>query len=215
MIDTYLDRNKIMPTSFITFRNRQEWTVSRMIGTINPMPVYGWFTEAEGQAFLELIKPVYGGTIAHVGTYEGLSLSYIFPCCKKNGNTVYAIDLYYHPLLEANLAFWGNKNNTAIMVTMSSLKAVKIFKYKTLDVAFVDGDHHFKPVCRDLLQWSRRLKEGGTLCGHDYNPEGQPEVVQAVDLLLGEENLQFADTFWWVTMTNEVLQRMMSHKNEF
>ena len=215
MNDQYLDRNKIMPTGFMTFRNREPWTTSRLIGKTNPMYVYGWFTDAEGKAFLDIVKPLKGAQIAHVGTYEGLSVSYIFPSCKKNGNTIYAIDMYYHPLLEANLAFWGNQKDTAIMMTLSSEEAVKVFEPKSLDVVFIDGDHHFKPVCNDIWKWSRRLKEGGTLCGHDYNPIGQKEVVQAIELLLGGEDLGHADTFWWVTVTEDLLERMKEHKNEF
>ncbi len=47
-----------------------------------------------------------------------------------------------------------------------------------LDFVFIDADHRYPAVLRDLAAWVPKLKSGGTLCGHDIH---LPGVKQAVD----------------------------------
>lgn len=49
------------------------------------------------------------------------------------------------------------------------------------DMVFVDGDHRYEAVKRDIEKWMPRLKDGGLLCGHDRN---WPGVEQAIKELL-------------------------------
>ncbi len=49
------------------------------------------------------------------------------------------------------------------------------------DMVFVDGDHEYDSVKRDILMWKQRLAPGGLLCGHDRDWEG---VRRAIDELL-------------------------------
>jgi predicted O-methyltransferase YrrM len=53
----------------------------------------------------------------------------------------------------------------------------------TPDMVFVDGDHEYESVKRDILTWKARLPKGGLLCGHDRN---WPGVEQAIRELLPE-----------------------------
>jgi len=54
----------------------------------------------------------------------------------------------------------------------------------SLDFAFLDGNHSYPAVKRDL-DWSQKVKEGGWIGGHDYNhrknKSGKYGVNQAVD----------------------------------
>lgn len=53
-----------------------------------------------------------------------------------------------------------------------------------LDFVFIDADHSYEGVKRDIEIWLPKIKKGGLLGGHDYNnpriPEGI-EVKRAVD----------------------------------
>jgi hypothetical protein len=48
-----------------------------------------------------------------------------------------------------------------------------------VDFVFIDGDHSFEQVSKDIRNYSRLIKPGGLLCGHDYN--NMPGVAPAVD----------------------------------
>lgn len=51
---------------------------------------------------------------------------------------------------------------------------------KTADMVFVDGDHQYEPVKRDIENYRKFLRPGGLLCGHDYW-EDHPGVIKAVN----------------------------------
>lgn len=39
---------------------------------------------------------------------------------------------------------------------------------RSLDFAFIDGDHSFEGCSEDISLWFPKVKVGGYLCGHDY-----------------------------------------------
>lgn len=49
-----------------------------------------------------------------------------------------------------------------------SVTAAKQFKGRTVDVVYLDGDHTYAGVARDIKAWLPKVKVGGYLCGHDY-----------------------------------------------
>jgi predicted O-methyltransferase YrrM len=57
--------------------------------------------------------------------------------------------------------------NCAI-IRKSSLEAVKKFEDGLLDFVFVDGDHSYEATMEDIIHWSRKLRKGGIMSGHDY-----------------------------------------------
>lgn len=63
------------------------------------------------------------------------------------------------------------------------------------DLIFVDADHAYDALKRDLELWRRHVREGGILCGHDYglNFEG---VKRAVDELIPDRRLA-GRCLWW------------------
>lgn len=51
----------------------------------------------------------------------------------------------------------------------------------TFDMVFIDGDHRYESVRRDILAYRRLLTPGGLLCGHDLHWK---DVRRAVDELV-------------------------------
>lgn len=49
-----------------------------------------------------------------------------------------------------------------------SLDAVKNFKDESLDFVFIDGNHDFQNVTNDIAEWSKKVRRGGIISGHDY-----------------------------------------------
>jgi hypothetical protein len=49
-----------------------------------------------------------------------------------------------------------------------SFDAVKEFPDEYFDFLFIDGDHTYEGISRDLVDWYPKMKSGGTFLGHDY-----------------------------------------------
>jgi len=52
-------------------------------------------------------------------------------------------------------------------------KAKKMFKNKKIDIAFIDGLHHYKQVLKDILNCLNYLSDKGVIIIHDCNPTSQ------------------------------------------
>lgn len=45
---------------------------------------------------------------------------------------------------------------------------VRKFKPGTLDFVYIDGNHEFEYVIEDIIKWSKVVRSGGIVSGHDY-----------------------------------------------
>jgi len=69
----------------------------------------------------------------------------------------------------------------AIYHRMKSETAVKKFEDASLDFVFVDGDHSYNGVKKDIEMWLPKVKPSGWIGGHDYDHPRLPGVKKAVD----------------------------------
>lgn len=56
----------------------------------------------------------------------------------------------------------------SVIVRKTSMDAVKDFAYESLDFVYIDGHHGYKYVTEDIYEWSKRVRSGGAIAGHDY-----------------------------------------------
>jgi predicted O-methyltransferase YrrM len=61
-----------------------------------------------------------------------------------------------------------------------------------LDFAFIDGDHRYEAVKADLAAWWPKIRNGGTLIGHDYRKDvlGDIGVIEATNEFISEHGLK-------------------------
>ena len=62
------------------------------------------------------------------------------------------------------------------------------------DFVFVDADHSYSAVCRDLELYRPKVRPGGFLCGHDY---GHVSVSNAIRDTLGRVTVTDVDGVWY------------------
>ena len=62
-----------------------------------------------------------------------------------------------------------------------SLEALSDVEDGSLDFVYIDANHAFDYVVQDIIAWSKKVREGGVVSGHDYNPGNKRGVVEAVD----------------------------------
>lgn len=72
---------------------------------------------------------------------------------------------------------------------------------RTVDCIYVDADHSYEAVKRNLVDWYPFLKSGGVIAGHDYNKKVFPGVVQAVDEFFEAPVQTFCDSSWIIQKT--------------
>ncbi len=54
------------------------------------------------------------------------------------------------------------------IIRKTSMEAAKDFKDESLDFVYIDGNHKLKYVIEDIVEWSKKIKPGGIISGHDY-----------------------------------------------
>lgn len=54
------------------------------------------------------------------------------------------------------------------LIRAYSLDALSQFDDGSLDYCYIDGNHAFEFVVNDIAEWSRKVRPGGIVSGHDY-----------------------------------------------
>lgn len=54
------------------------------------------------------------------------------------------------------------------MIREFSMDAVKHFPEGSLDFVYIDANHEYPWVTEDIIHWSKRVRSGGIVAGHDY-----------------------------------------------
>ncbi len=120
---------------------------------------------------------------AEVGVMSG---SHSAELCKHNPNLyLYCIDMWdLNP--SRYDGFRERKYQQAVQIMAPyncelikdfSMDAVKRFADDSLDFVYIDANHSFDHIMRDILEWSMKVKRGGIVSGHDYGEA----VKDAVD----------------------------------
>jgi SAM-dependent methyltransferase len=67
-----------------------------------------------------------------------------------------------------NLAVERSKKYGFKIIKAWSQDAVNSFEDESLDFVFIDGNHDFKHVVEDVDAWSKKVRKGGIVAGHDF-----------------------------------------------
>lgn len=58
--------------------------------------------------------------------------------------------------------------NGGVLIHSDSVSAANFIEDKSLDFVYIDASHYFDDVIMDLITWSKKVKKGGVISGHDY-----------------------------------------------
>ena len=82
------------------------------------------------------------------------------------------------------------------IIRKTSMKAVEDFTDNSLDFVYIDGNHQFKYIAEDIFEWTKKVKSGGAISGHDYvysgstNPFGLCHVIYVVNAYTQAHGIQ-------------------------
>ncbi len=150
-----------------------------------------------------------GAVFVEVGAYLGRSTVYLASRIKQSGKKirVYVVDCWdgwfyddyrpQTPMPESADVFWhfihnvrrAGVDDVLCPLKMPSEQAASLFEDGTLDFVFLDADHGYEAVRRDLQCWFAKVKRRGVLGGHDYLNNDFPGVRRAVDEFFTEQEL--------------------------
>jgi hypothetical protein len=84
------------------------------------------------------------------------------------------------------------------IIRSCSFEAAEHFPDEYFDYVYIDADHSYEAVKRDLADWYPKVRKGGILAGHDYvereSPRVQYGVKRAVDEFVSERHLRYFTT---------------------
>jgi predicted O-methyltransferase YrrM len=132
---------------------------------------------------LDLTKPIIG---AEIGVAQGGMSAQLLRCPMV---TLYMVDVDFRGAGH-NTDFAGDR---ARITKGKSPEAAEWFPDHMFDFVFIDADHSFVAVVKDIISWRPKVKHGGLLCGHDYGVDAG--VAEAVDLFFPDREL--GEDFTW------------------
>ncbi len=144
-------------------------------------------------------------TIVEVGSYTGTS-SRIFNELFVN---VISVDAWEGGYDDTDIASKQNmdeveaefdrytEGTTIIKQKGMSEDISKLYKDNSIDLVYIDADHTYDGVIRDLNLWMPKVKIGGFMSGHDY-VEGWGGVLSAINDTIGIPDHTFAEN--WLTL---------------
>lgn len=144
----------------------------------------------------ELFAELDFGVGAEIGVEEGL---YTEVLCKANPQAkIYGVDPWkayqgyrdrvsqsaldgFYEGTRMRLVPYGNYE----LIKKFSMEAVRDFNDESLDWVYIDGNHTLPFIINDIIEWSKKVRKGGIVSGHDYRKSTrmitQNHVVYAVN----------------------------------
>lgn len=168
------------------------------------------------KTFYDMISTKDYKIIVEVGAWKGHSISYLAKKFKEQNKdvTIYAVDLFDDsPIFDSKDKeklkpyrghLWDIYNYNLVeagvrdMITdikSNSWEAAEQFEDHSLDFVYIDADHKYDSVKRDIIAWLPKVKNGGIISGHDYY--NADDVKKAVDELMGAVAINKESCTWY------------------
>lgn len=162
----------------------------------------GWF---DYESLYQQIATQYkNAVLVEVGSWLGRSVAFLANISESNNsnNKIYAIDNWdglepnymeeikqkygksIFEIFKDNMRDCGFENVVTPIVSCS-WEAAEKFENESCDFIFIDADHAYESVKKDILAWYPKLKPNGVFAGHDIFAD---QIKQAATDALGTFN---------------------------
>jgi predicted O-methyltransferase YrrM len=177
--------------------------------------IQGWF---DYQAIYDrmVAEASTGDVFVEIGCWLGQSTVYLADAICRSGKaiTLYAVDNFSGVTLPSGAAmpqscegrnlldeFNANLQECGVsglvrVIVGDSAESAKLFRPQSVAFAFIDADHSYEAVQRDIAAWRGRIKPGGVLAGHDRQ---RASVNRAVTEAFGRYEISGPEA-WWVRL---------------
>lgn len=189
-----------------------------MMNHIYTQPQFGenWFGYEElYKEFVQSANPKERTIIVEVGSWKGKSIAYLAVEALNSGKNIqiFAVDTwlgtpgisdhYNDAHVQQGNLFDLFQNNikdlkNVIPLRMTSEQASKVFANQSVHAVFIDADHSYESVKKDIELWYPKVTPGGIISGHDcaYPPE-QNSVSRAVHEMFSSNQVKMYPANAW------------------
>lgn len=132
-----------------------------------------------------------GGTWVEIGVYWGQSFSFAVVECLNQGKKIDLVAVDAFPWTDEHGKTTLDRFNEHMAPLSGHFRTIKSgssgaaaqFADQSVDFVFIDANHTYEFVRDDINAWLPKIKPGGIIAGHDYNPPH--EVERAVNEIFG------------------------------
>lgn len=126
---------------------------------------------------------------AEIGVAEGYHAKVL--CGNNPGVKLYCIDIWekypgYEEYSNPEKCYQEASERldpyNCVFIRKFSMDAVQDFADNSLDFVYIDGAHDFKNVVDDVCEWSKKVRIGGIVFGHDFK-RTKKNVVDVKDVI--------------------------------
>lgn len=151
--------------------------------------VDGWFSFPKFYSKIVEIMPD-GARLVEIGTYKGKSFSYLVVEAINSGKKFDIVGIDACPdgwgVEEGfNETMKGLEGNFRTLFGGDSFDRAKDFEIESIDFLFIDANHTYDFVKKDISYFLPKMKKGGIISGHDYN-DCHEGVIRAVNEAFGD-----------------------------
>ena len=120
------------------------------------------------------------GIFVEVGTLSGKFAHEI--ALKRPDLKLKVVDNWMPPHQYEKSSAYGLLRDKAEILEMDSLSASNLFDDNSVDLVYLDADHTYQGVLKDLQAWWPKVKRGGYIASHDFEnkPKGDWHTEIAV-----------------------------------
>jgi len=148
----------------------------------------GWFSFPN--LYRDIISKLDGGRLVEVGVFKGCSFSFLVIEAYNSGKNFDVVGVDAFPWPDLLPAFNENmkplEGKFRLLAGGDSFDRAKDFEDESIDFIFIDANHTYEFVKKDIAAYLPKMKKGGIMAGHDYNL-CHPGVIQAVNEAFIEE----------------------------
>ena len=180
--------------------------------------------------FTQCFRQVYRDAVAHatydrphvfveIGSFFGASTAYMAVEILNSGKDIkfHAVDSwegdgdvsqYYSEkdvVYEKFLANVAPVRERIVVHRSLSVDAAEKFEDQSIVFCFIDAGHTYDSIIADLRAWLPKVKPGGLLAGHDYEPSF-PGVIQAVNEIIGPRQITIQGVCWLYTVPSDIAE---------
>ena len=146
--------------------------------------------------------------VVEVGSWKGKSGHALASGLRDSGSCakLYCVDTFKGALTNTDQMKQAIKDNpleeirknlkefTPTIMVADSVVAANEFNKESIDFLFLDANHDYEYVIKDIEAWLPKISPHGIICGHDYR-EGYKGVKQAVEEKF-KDFKTFPDSIW-------------------